>query len=188
MNQDLKKLRRIVFEANLQRRLHVMHTRKRHIVGQRAMARDIKPGTDFLELKLVDVNHFRKFLHNLFEPLFQFGLENNLLTRFDRCRLAFNMGENGRNFRNLGAHLGFEARHFIVRLFHAEALIEFEVLLYVQLTVQVLHADVMYVEIVSSRDCANPIENILCLPGPWNRVHNHIGRRKDLAHPRLHSV
>src|SRR5208337_3012089 len=60
MNQYPEQLRRIVFEANLERCLNVVHSRKRHIVGQRAMAGNIQPRAHLLELEFVHVHHLGK--------------------------------------------------------------------------------------------------------------------------------
>ena len=45
-------------------------------------------------------------------------------------------------------------------LFQAQVLVEFEVLLYMQLSQKVLHADVMHVEVVAGGNGAYAVENI----------------------------
>ena len=52
-------------------------------------------------------------------------------------------------------HLRFQPGDAVVRFLQAEALVELDVLLDVQPAVEVLHADVMHVEIVARGDGAN---------------------------------
>ena len=66
MDQHPEKFGRVVLEADLELSLDVMHTRKRHLVGQRAVARDIKAGAHSLELEVMQVHYFGKFLHDIF--------------------------------------------------------------------------------------------------------------------------
>ena len=98
------------------------------------------------------------------------------------------MREDGRNFRDLAAHLRFQPGNFVVRLLHAELLVEFQMLFHVQLPVQVLHADVVHIEVVAGSDGADAVENIFRAPGPRNRVHHHVGIGQNLAHPRRHRI
>src|SRR5882762_11599061 len=159
MNQYPKQFRSIVFEPNLERCLNIVHSRKRHIVGQSAVAGNIKPRAYLLELEFVHVHHVGKLLHDILEPLFQFRLANNLLSRFNCRWLTFDMRQDGRDFRDLGAHLRFQSGNFIVRLLHAELLIEFQMLFHMQLPIQVLHADVMHVEVVAGSHGADAVKN-----------------------------
>src|SRR6266481_9860820 len=68
MNQHPEQLRRVVFEADLERCLNVVPSGKRHIVGQRAVTGNIEPPAHFLELKFVHIHHVGKLLHNILEP------------------------------------------------------------------------------------------------------------------------
>src|SRR6266851_9862145 len=72
MNQNPEQFRRVVFEADLERCLNVVHSGKQHIVGKRAVTGNIKPRTHLLELEFVHVHHLGKLLHNILKPLFQF--------------------------------------------------------------------------------------------------------------------
>ena len=58
MDQDAEQFWRVVLETDLERRLHVVHARKRHIVGQGAVAGNIEPGTNSFKLEFVDVRDF----------------------------------------------------------------------------------------------------------------------------------
>src|SRR5271166_5516746 len=80
MDEHAKQLRGVVFEADLERCLYVVHSRQRHIVGQCAVAGNIEPGAHLLALELVYVHHLGKFLHDVFQALFQLRLANNLLS------------------------------------------------------------------------------------------------------------
>src|ERR1700704_1512775 len=54
----------------------------------------------------------------------------------------------------------------------------------VQLSIQVLHADVVNVKVVARRYSADTIKDIFCASRPWNRVHDDIGIGQYFAHPR----
>ena len=87
------------------------------------------------------------------------------------------MRKDGRDLRNLGAHLRFQAGHFIVSVLHAELFVEFEMLLHMQMSIQILHADVVHVEVVASGDGPDAVENIFRPARAWNRMHHHVGAR-----------
>src|SRR5208283_3505808 len=159
MNQHAEQFRGILLKSDFKRRLHVVHSRKRHIVGQRAVAGNVKPIANPFELKLVDVTYFRKFPHHIAQPFLEPRLAHNLFAGFNRRRLALNVGENGRNLGDFRPHLSLQTGDFVMRLFHTELLIQFQMLFYVQFSCQILHADVMYVEVVVGRYRSNPVED-----------------------------
>src|SRR6202142_4007664 len=134
------------------------------------------------------VDHIGKFLHYIFEVLLQFRLANDLFSGFDGGRFTFDMGKDGCDLRDLGAHFGFQAGNFVVCLFHAETLVEFQMLFDVQLAIQILHADVMHVEVVARSHSANAVENIFRAAGARNRMYHDAGGRQDFAHTGGHSI
>ena len=128
------------------------------------------------------IHHLGKFLHNILEPLLQFRLTNNFFPSLNGRGLAFNVRQDGCDLWNFRAHLPFEACHFIVRLLHTELLVEFQMLLHVQLAVQILHADVVNVKVMARGHGADAIENIFRAPSARHGVHHHVGLRQNLAH------
>src|SRR5437764_11947862 len=65
-------------------------------------------------------------------------------------------------------------------LFQPQLLVHFQVLLNVQLTIEILHAHVMHIEVMPSRNRPHPIENILSRSRPWDGMNHHVGVGEDL--------
>ena len=84
---------------------------------------------------------------------------------FDGGGLALDVSEDGGNFRDILANLGFEHGHAVVGFLQAQAFVEFEVLFHVQVALEILHADVVHVEVVAGGHGADAIENILACAG-----------------------
>src|SRR6202142_22787 len=119
--------------------------------------------------------------HRLQAP-FQFGIVQQLVSGLDGCGLALDVGEDGRNLRDVLANLGFEDGHAVVSFFQAQAFVEFEVLFDVQVALEILHADVVNIEIVAGSNGANAIENVFCTQGAGNGVHDDVGIGQDIMH------
>src|SRR6266850_7291184 len=64
MNQYSEQLGRILFKPNFECGLHIVYARERHVVGQRAVTGNVQPVANLLELKLMQVNHFRELFYN----------------------------------------------------------------------------------------------------------------------------
>src|SRR6266481_7919866 len=64
MNQHAEQLRRFLLKPYFERGLHIVHARERHFIGQRAVARNVQPVTNPLELKFMYINHFRELSYN----------------------------------------------------------------------------------------------------------------------------
>ena len=75
---------------------------------------------------------------------------------------------------NVLANLGFEDRYAVVGFLQAQAFVEFEVLLHVQMALEILHADVVHVEIVASGDGADAIEDVFRTQGARHGVHDDV--------------
>jgi len=130
----------------------------------------------------VNVHDFGKFSGNIAQLLLEFRLPNNLFSRFDGRRLAFDVSEDGHDFGDFTAHLGLEAADFVVGLLHAELLVEFEMLLDMQVAVEILHTDVVDIEIVTGSDGANAVKNIFGATSARNGVDHDIGVGKNFTH------
>ena len=79
---------------------------------------------------------------------------------FDGRRLALDVCEDVGNLRDVAAHVGFEFGDLIMRVFERHALVEFDVLFDVKVAGEILHADVVHVEIVVRRDGADAVEDV----------------------------
>ena len=73
-----------------------------------------------------------------------------------------------------------------MRFFHTQLFVQFQVLLFIKLPVDILHADIVDIKVMPCRHAANSIEDILRAAGARDRMHNHIGSRQKLMHPRRH--
>ena len=91
------------------------------------------------------------------------------------------MGEDGRNFRHIAADLGFEQSDAVMSFLQAQVLVQFKVLLNVEMAMQVLHTDIMYVEILARRHGTNLVKNIFRVHCPWDRVHDYVGIRENIV-------
>ena len=85
------------------------------------------------------------------------------------------MGENAGNLADILLHLAFQARDAVVGLLQAEPFVEFHVLLHVQTAADVLHADVVHVEVVARGDRADAVEEAFLPAGARHGVHHHVG-------------
>ncbi len=106
---------------------------------------------------------------------FQFGVMQQFVAGLDGGRLAFDVGEDRGNFRDVLANLGLEHGHAVVGFFQAQAFVEFEMLFDVEMALEILHADVVQVEIVTGGDGADAIENIFRTQGAGHGVHDDVG-------------
>src|SRR5215471_6332316 len=71
VNQNLEQLRRSLLETNLKLGGNIVNTRKRQVIGHGAVARHIDFASDALDLYIVHIHYFRKFIHNGLELLLQ---------------------------------------------------------------------------------------------------------------------
>ena len=65
--------------------------------------------------------------------MLEFGVADEFLRLFNGGGLAFNVSEDVGDLRDLVAHVGFEFRDLIMGFFERHALIEFDVLLDMEL-------------------------------------------------------
>src|SRR5690348_8490686 len=110
----------------------------------------------------------------MFDRLFQLTITRDLVAAFDGRRLTFNVGEDGRDFRQVAANLTFEYRHLVMGLLERKALVELQVLLDMEASAQVLDANVVNVEIGPGGDGANAIEDVLAAAGARRGVDHNI--------------
>src|ERR1700687_1065250 len=146
------------------------------------MARDVHASADALDDELVNVENFGKLRGYGFQAMFQFSVAHQFVGLLDGGRFALDMSKDVGNLRDVAAHVGFQFGDPVVRVFERHALIEFNMLLHVQATVEILDADVMYVEIVIGSDRADAVEDVFGMLGARQRLHGHVGVGQDAMH------
>src|ERR1700730_15270490 len=132
------------------------------------MTRSIQPGSHSLELKFVNVQHIGEFTHNILEPLLECGFAHNFFASFNGRWLALDVRQDSGDLRNLASHFRFQPCDFIMRLLHAETFVQLQMLFDVQLSIEVLDADVVNVKVVARGYSADTIKDIFRASGPWN--------------------
>ena len=114
-----------------------------------------------------------------FQPPLEVGVANQFIAGFDGGGFAFDVGEDVGDLRYVAAHIGFEFGDLIVGALEGHALVEFNVLLDVELAGEILHADVVDVEVVAGGDGANAVEDIFRTLGARQRLDGDIGVGKN---------
>src|SRR5579862_2384427 len=138
------------------------------------MGRDVDAATHALDENFVHVQDLWELRGNGFQPPFQFRVVQQFVAGLDGGRFALDMGEDGRYFRNILSNLRLEDSDAVVGFFQAQAFVEFEVLLDVQVSGEILHADIVHIEVVARGHGADAIENIFRAQGARHRVHNDV--------------
>ena len=128
VDQNAEEFGGVLFEADFERGLDVVDAGEGHVVADGDVAGDVKASANALEHELVRVNNFGGFGSDGAEAAFERGILNDLLARLDGGRLAFDVGEDGGDLGDFGTDLVFESGHLIVRIFHGEPFVHFEVL------------------------------------------------------------
>src|SRR5215471_6821917 len=113
------------------------------------MARHVDLVAHELDLHIVHVQNFRKFTQHRPELLFEGCVAQDPAAWFDSGGLALDMGKDGRDLRHIPANLRLQSRDYVVSILEAQGFVELQMLLHVEPSGKILHADVMYAEIVS---------------------------------------
>ena len=130
------------------------------IVGEGAVAGDVEASANFLDLNVVHIDNFWKLCGQGFQAALEGGVAYRLVAGFDGGGFAFDVGEDVADLAYVAAHIGFEFGDLIVSAFERHAFVEFDVLLDVEFAGEILHADVVDVEVVASGDGADAVEDI----------------------------
>src|SRR5271170_402814 len=186
MNQHPEQFGRGLLEPDFEFGLNVMDAGQRKIVGKRAMAGNVKAAAHLLDLNVVHVDNFRKLAGQRFQPPLEFSVADYLVAGFNGGGLTLDVGENVGDLRHVVAHVRFQFRDLIVGTFEGHAFVEFDVLLDVKLSGEILHTDVVDVEVVTRGDGANAVEDIFRALGSRQRLHRYVSARKDVANGRRH--
>jgi hypothetical protein len=179
MDQYPEKFRRGLLEVDLEFGLDIVNTGERQIVRHGAVAGDVKAAADFLDLDVVHVDDLRKPGGDQLQLPLQTGVAHQLVAGFYGRGLAFNVSKDGGDLGHVVAHVSFKFRDSIVGGLQAQVLVEFDMLLDVELAVEILHADVVDVEVVASGDGANAVEDVFRALGARQRLNSDIGVRED---------
>ena len=116
-----------------------------------------------------------------FQLPLEIGVADQLVAGFDGGGLALDVGEDVGDFGHVAAHVGFQFGDLIMGALQGHAFVEFDVLFDVEATREILHADVVDVEVVAGGDGANAVENIFRALGARQRLHGDVGIGKDVA-------
>ena len=153
------------------------------MVGDGAVAGNVKPSANALDDELVNVQRHREIpCATALRRRSRSASRTSSFRFLDGGRLAFDVGEDGGDFVHIVAHICFEFGDLIVGVLEGHALVEFNVLLNVEFAVEILHADVVDVQIVAGGDGANAVEDIFRTLGARQRLNGHVGIGKDVAH------
>ena len=160
MNQNPEKFGRGLLEVDFEFGLDVVNAGERQIIGHGAVAGNVEPAADLLDLDVVHVDNLGKPRSEGFQAAFEGGIAHRFVASLDGGGFTFDMGEDVTDLAHVAAHVGFELGDLIVSAFERHAFVELDVLLDMQLAGEILHADVVDVEVVARRDGANAVEDI----------------------------
>jgi len=107
------------------------------------------------------------------------GVADHLVAGLDGGGLAFDVSEDVGDLGYVVAHVGFEFGDLVVGGLQGKVLIEFDMLLDVEMAVEILHADVVDVEVVASSDGPNAVEDVFRTLGARERLNGDIGVGED---------
>src|SRR5690348_16972832 len=188
MDEDAEQFRGFLLEADFNFGLDVVDAGERKIVAHGAVAGDIQAAAHALEENLVHVDDFRKFGDDFLEPLFQVRILHDLVSAFNGGRFTFDMGQYGVDLGHFVTDFCFQDCDPVMRVFQAEPFVKFEMLLDVQISPEILHADVVHVEVVPSRDCPYTVKNILAMLGTGNGMDHDVSVWKHIVNCGSHRV
>src|ERR1700752_2734758 len=145
------------------------------------MAGNVEAAADAFEDEVVHVEDLGKLRGDRFQSMFEFGVANQFFRALNRGRLAFDMGENIRDFGDILPHLGFQFGYLIVRVLEGHPFIQFDVLLDVKVSGKILHADVVNVQVAMGGHGSDAIENVFCALRSRQGRHGDVSIRQDAA-------
>src|SRR5580704_17423934 len=91
------------------------------------------------------------------------------------------MSQDVVDFGHVVAHVSFEIGDLIVGAFEGHALVEFDVLLDVKAPGEILHADVVDIEVVAGSDGADTVKDIFRALGARERLNGDVGVGKNFV-------
>src|SRR5450755_4422849 len=184
MDQHPEQVGHFLPEPALQRGLNVVHPRQWKVVLHSAVQREIEPSCHPRKHQVMSVDDLGKGSCGQLNAAFEAGGINHAVAGFDGGRLTLDVGQDARYFWNVVAHLAFQPCYTVVSVLERHALIEFNMLLDMQGATDVLHADVVHVEIVPGGHGADAIEQAFAATGAGDSVDHNIGSRQKLPNSR----
>src|ERR1035441_2734505 len=139
------------------------------------MTGQIHSSAHALDDEFVNVEHLGKLRRHGFQAVLEFRVAEDFFWFLNSRRLALNVGEDVGNFRYVAAHVRFEFGYLIVRVLKRHALVEFDVLFDVELARNILHADVVHVEIPMRGHGADAVKDVLRTLRARKRLHRNVG-------------
>src|SRR5258708_540570 len=107
MDQYAKKLRRGLLEMGFQFGLDVVDPRERQIVGEGAVAGNVKASSNSCDNEIVNIQNFWELIGNCIELPLQVRIANQFLRLFNGRGFAFDMSEDFSDPRHIAAHVSF---------------------------------------------------------------------------------
>ena len=121
------------------------------------------------------VHDFRELGDDGLQAPFQAAISYHFISAFNRRRFAFDVSQDGGDFRYIPPNLRFQERYPVVSLQQSKPLIQLQMLFDVKTPTQILHADIVHIEIVPRRHGPNAVEDVLAVQSPRDRVHDDVG-------------
>ena len=146
------------------------------------MTGDVHPSPDALNHEVVHIQHFGKLRGHGFQSMLELGVADDFFRLFDCGRFALDVRKNVGNFGHIATHVCLKFRDLIMRFLERHPLVQFHMLFHVQASIQVLHADVMHVEVLMRGHGADPVKNILRMLRSRKRLDGYVGVRKHLMY------
>src|SRR5579864_1168767 len=127
------------------------------------------------------IEDFRELRSDCFQTMLEFGIADQFFRALDGGGLALDVREDVGNLRDVAAHFGFEFGDLIVRIFQRHAFVEFDMLLDVEASGEILNADVVNVEISVRRDGPDAVKNIFAMLSARQGLHGDVRVGQDAA-------
>src|SRR5436853_1827432 len=110
MDEDAEQFWCLLLETALERGGKIVDAGKRQLVGEGAMAGDVNTVAHVFHFNVMGVEYFRKLSSDRSQPIFQLRITLNARSCFYSGGFAFDVSEDGCNFRvlpsDLGLHVG----------------------------------------------------------------------------------
>lgn len=145
------------------------------VVGQRAVAVDLDAVVNSGDEDLMDVENLGEGLGSAAEADFELAVVFERDGPLDGGGLAFDVSEDGGDLGDVAAYVALELGDEGVSVAEGHGLVDFEVLLDVELVVILLDTDVVDVEVGAGGDGADAVVNAFGAGGGGDGVDNDIG-------------
>src|ERR1700733_14366418 len=175
MNQHAEQLGSGLLEVDFEFGLDLVDAHQREMISDGAMARNVEAPAHARDYEFVNVQDVGGFRGNNLQPTLQFRVVHLFFRFLDGGGLALDVGEDGCDFGHVVANVGLEFSDLIVGSLESHPFVQFDVLLDMKLAIEILHRDVVDVEIVASGNGADAIKGVFRTLGAGERLNRDIG-------------